>query len=60
MTCALRGFSCAAINANEASFPDAHASDSARLQLRVGAPPPPNRTPRIEAITRDLIAKPAA
>ncbi|GAB5337364.1 hypothetical protein DA482_13390 [Pseudomonas fluorescens] len=54
------GVFCAAINANETSFPDAHASDPARIPWRDGAPPPPDRTLRVEAMARDLIAKPAA
>ncbi|MBK5477660.1 serine hydrolase [Pseudomonas sp. TH21] len=48
MTGALLGLSTTVANAAEASFPDAQASDPARLQWMVGAPPPPERTLRFE------------
>jgi CubicO group peptidase (beta-lactamase class C family) len=48
MTGALLGLSTTVANAAEASFADAQASDPARLQWMVGAPPPPERTLRFE------------
>lgn len=48
MTGALLGLSTTVANAAEASFPDAQASDPARLQWMVGAPPPPERTLRFD------------
>nr|WP_315413152.1 serine hydrolase [uncultured Pseudomonas sp.] len=48
MTGALLCLSTTAANAAEASFADAQASDPARLQWMVGAPPPPERTLRFE------------
>lgn len=48
MTGALLGLSTTVANAAEAGFPDAQASDPARLQWMVGAPPPPERTLRFE------------
>ena len=48
LTCAALGFSSSAVNAAEAGFPDAQASDPARLKWMVGAPPPPDRTLRFE------------
>lgn len=48
LTCAALGFSSSAVNATEAGFPDAQASDPARLKWMVGAPPPPDRTLRFE------------
>jgi CubicO group peptidase (beta-lactamase class C family) len=48
MTGALLGLSTTVVNAAETSFADAQASDPARLQWMVGAPPPPERTLRFE------------
>lgn len=48
MTGALLGLSTTVANAAETSFADAQASDPARLQWMVGAPPPPERTLRFE------------
>ncbi len=48
MTGTLLGLSTTVANAAEASFADAQASDPARLQWMVGAPPPPERTLRFE------------
>lgn len=48
MTGALLGLSTTVANAAEAGFADAQASDPARLQWMVGAPPPPERTLRFE------------
>lgn len=48
LTCAVLGFTSSVVNAAEADFPDAQASDPARLKWMVGAPPPPDRTLRFE------------
>ncbi len=48
MSCALLVFSSCAVNAGVEQFPDAQASDPARLKWMVGAPPPPDKTLRFE------------
>ena len=48
MTGTLLGLSTTVATATEANFADAPASDPARLQWMVGAPPPPERTLRFE------------
>lgn len=48
LTCAVLSFTSSVVNAAEADFPDAQASDPARLKWMVGAPPPPDRTLRFE------------
>lgn len=48
MSCALLVFSSCAVNASVEQFPDAQASDPARLKWMVGAPPPLDKTLRFE------------
>lgn len=48
LTFVLLVFSSAAVYASVTDFPDAQASDPARLKWMVGAPPPPDRTVRFD------------
>lgn len=48
LTCALLGLISPLASAASPTFPDAQASDPAKLQWMVGAPPPADRTVRFE------------